>query len=237
MYIVNDLVDVEADRMHAVKQRRPIAAGEISRKWAVIVAIAIATTGLFLGSIAGIAVFLVLVAYCIANATYTYALKRVAIIDVFWLAGLYSWRVLAGAIAASLAISPWLVAFSLFVFLSLALLKRHVEVGEYAAADAIPGRGYCGGDQTFLLVFGIGTGLAATVVLALYVGSATVAAAYHQPAWLWAWPTLVLFVLARIWFRGNRGLVDDDPLRFVMRDSMSWLAAGLVAMTYCLAAV
>ena len=170
--------------------------------------------------------------YVIANAIYTMRLKRVAVFDVFCLAGLYTLRIVAGAAAVLVPLSTWLVAFSVFAFLSLALLKRAADIDRLAPDEVLPGRGYSGKDAAFVNGFGISTAIAACLVLALYVASEQVVAMYAEPLWLWGVAVVVLLWLARMWRMAMSGTMDDDPVMFAVRDRVSIgcaLAVGLFA--------
>ena len=163
----------------------------------------------------------VITLYVVANAIYTMRLKRVAVFDVFCLAGLYTLRIVAGAAAVVVPLSTWLVAFSVFAFLSLALLKRAADIDRLAAEEVLPGRGYSGKDAAFVNGFGISTAIAACLVLTLYIASEQVAAMYAEPLWLWGVAVVVLMWLARMWRMAMNGTMDDDPVMFAVRDGVS----------------
>ena len=230
VYVLNDLFDLTSDRAHPTKRRRPLAAGELS-----LAAAALASFGLLVGGLAlalwvGPSVGAVIAFYVIANAIYTMRLKRVAVFDVFCLAGLYTLRIVAGAAAVLVPLSTWLVAFSVFAFLSLALLKRAADIDRLAPDEVLPGRGYSGKDAAFVNGFGISTAIAACLVLALYVASEQVVAMYAEPLWLWGVAVVVLLWLARMWRMAMSGTMDDDPVMFAVRDRVSIgcaLAVGL----------
>ena len=227
LYVLNDLVDLEADRRHARKRSRPFASGALP-----------ASTGMALVPVllgAGVAVALllprgfqaVLAGYLAATAAYSFALKRAVILDVLLLAGLYTSRIFAGAFATGVPVSEWLASFSMFLFLSLALLKRGSEIVE--TAQALHGRGYLASDREPIFGMGVASGYLAVLVLALYVSSSEVRVLYSRPAWLWALCPLVLYWVSRLWLRAHRGEVQDDPLLFAIRDPASWLVAALGA--------
>ena len=221
VYVLNDLFDLASDRAHPTKRYRPLAAGELSLATAALVSLGLLLGGLALALWVGTLVAAVLAFYVAANATYTMRLKRVAVFDVFCLAGLYTLRIVAGAAAAAVPLSTWLVAFSVFAFLSLALLKRAAEIDRLPLDEVLPGRGYSGNDAAFVNGFGVSSAIAACLVLALYVASEQVAAMYAEPLWLWGVAVVVLMWLARMWRMAMNGTMDDDPVMFAVRDGVS----------------
>lgn len=235
VYVLNDLFDLAADRVHPGKRRRPLAAGELSLATATAVAVALLFAGFALAWLAGPPTMAVIAAYVLVNAVYTGGLKRLPVYDVFCLAGLYTLRIVAGAVAVAVPLSAWLAAFSVFAFLSLALLKRAADVQRLAPTQTLAGRGYSGRDAGFVNGFGMGTALAASLVLALYVASEQVVALYSEPLWLWGMVAVVLFWLARMWRIALVGEMDDDPVLFATRDRTSWCAAVATLLFLALA--
>ncbi|MGL5004002.1 MAG: UbiA family prenyltransferase, partial [Casimicrobium sp.] len=229
IYVFNDLFDLASDRVHPSKKNRPLARGFISLPNALFVAIALLVCGLALAFFVGRWVGVALVVYCFVNALYTLKIKRIAVADVSVLAGLYTLRIVAGAIAIAAPLSPWLFAFSVFAFLSLALLKRAIDLNRLAPDEPLAGRGYTGRDTTFVNVFGAGTAIAAVLVLALYVAAPQAITLYRNNVPLWFALAIILFWLMRIWQRAMRGEMDDDPVLFATKDSISWCCAVLIA--------
>ena len=230
IYVVNDLFDLASDRAHPSKRRRPLAAGDLQLAPAALASGALLAGGLVLAWLAGWAAVAVIGAYVLVNAGYTSWLKRLPVYDVFCLAGLYTLRIVAGAVAVGVPLSAWLAAFSVFAFLSLALLKRAADIDRLAPDQALPGRGYTGRDAAFVNGFGVGAAIAACLVLALYVASDQVSTLYGDPLWLWGMVAVVLLWLARMWRLAMAGLMDDDPVLFATRDAVSWgcaLATGV----------
>lgn len=230
IYVVNDLFDLASDRAHPSKRRRPLAAGDLQLAPAALASGALLAGGLVLAWFAGWAAVAVIGAYVLVNAGYTSWLKRLPVYDVFCLAGLYTLRIVAGAVAVGVPLSAWLAAFSVFAFLSLALLKRAADIDRLAPDQALPGRGYTGRDAAFVNGFGVGSAIAACLVLALYVASDQVSTLYGDPLWLWGMVAVVLLWLARMWRLAMAGLMDDDPVLFATRDAVSWgcaLATGV----------
>jgi len=227
-YILNDLVDVTADRAHMTKRHRPIASGAISPTYAVVamamlltgaIAIAIGLSPSFLG---------ILLAYLGLTTAYSFKLKRVALIDVITLAVLYTIRVVAGAVAIGAVMSEWLFAFSLFIFMSLALVKRYVELNGQRSGEKPMARDYNAGDVPMIGVLAAASGFNAVVVFTLYISSDTVHALYTHPQVLWAGCPVLMYWIARVMLSAQRGLIDDDPVVFALRDRVSWLALGAI---------
>jgi asparagine N-glycosylation enzyme membrane subunit Stt3 len=157
--------------------------------------------------------------------------------DVILLSGFYTMRVLAGGIATAIPISPWLMMLSTFLFLSLAVAKRHSELVATGApvGQAVPGRDYCAADAPVVLALGVSSGTVAALVLALYVRSDLGATLYARPEWLYGLVPLLLFWLGRLWLISGRGQLDADPLMFTLRDRTSWALLGLAMFVAYLA--
>jgi 4-hydroxybenzoate polyprenyltransferase len=234
VYIVNDLLDLESDRRHPYKRFRPLAAGSFP----IPVAFAIAPLA-FVSSVM-IAVLLlpvlfaaVLLLYLVMTTVYSFTLKRIPILDVLVLASLYTLRVLAGAVAAHVPVSPWFLAFSMFFFLSLAFVKRYAEVRlagqEGEVHDYLRARGYLVGDLDLLRTVGTTSGYLAVAVLALYINSPEVHVLYPRPATLWLVGPLLLYWVTRVWFLAHRGRMHGDPVIFALTDRPSYVLAALVA--------
>jgi len=230
VYLFNDLMDLASDRRHPTKRRRPFAAGELSIRSGVAAAPLLVTAALALSlALLPAAFTATLAAYLILNLLYTFRLKRVAIADVIFLAGLYSLRVLAGGFATGIEVSPWLIAFSLFFFLNLAFLKRYADLrlGHAGAEGRSPGRDYVAEDAPLLLSLGPASGYMATLVLALYMQSDKVTTLYREPDLLWLLVPLLVFWISRVWLVAHRGGMSDDPIVFTTRDPVSWGVAAL----------
>lgn len=221
VYVLNDLFDLASDRAHPTKRCRPLAAGELSLATAALVSVFLLIGGLALAFWIGPLVGVIVALYVVANAIYTLRLKRVAVFDVFCLAGLYTLRIVAGAAAVMVPLSTWLVAFSVFAFLSLALLKRAADIHRLAPDEMLPGRGYSGRDAAFVNGFGISSAIAACLVLTLYIASEQVTAMYAEPLWLWGVAVVMLMWLARMWRMAMNGTMDDDPVMFAVRDGVA----------------
>ena len=235
IYVFNDLFDLRSDRSHPSKKLRPLACGIISLATATCVAAMLLFVGLGIAFYVNIGVGLTVLAYCVVNALYTLHIKRIAVADVSVLAVLYTLRIVAGAAAIAVPLSPWLFAFSVFAFLSLALLKRAVDVNRLQPDECVPGRGYTGRDANFVNVFGAATSIAAIVVLSLYVASPQIGVLYASSYWLWIALAIVLYWLMRMWQLAMSGRGQDDPVLFATQDVTSWLCAAACGICFVLA--
>lgn len=236
IYILNDLFDLEADRAHYKKKNRPFAAGLISVptglvSMAVLLGIA-AFTCLFLPPLFAV----VMVVYLIATTAYSIAVKRMLLIDILMLAGLYTMRLIAGATATGTEASFWLLAFSGFFFLSLALVKRYVELANTDApvGERVAGRGYRPEDLPMVMQAGVSSAFAATLVLALYIDSVAVRELYHEPMMIWPLVPVVLYINLRLWVLAARGQMDEDPVVFIIQD---WRSQIMVGMSFLLLSI
>jgi 4-hydroxybenzoate polyprenyltransferase/phosphoserine phosphatase len=224
-YIVNDLLDMEADRRHPRKSSRPFASGDLSpfsglAIVAVFLASAIVGAWVLPGQFLGWLVF-----YLAATLSYSWYLKRIALMDVLALTGLYILRLLAGASATHTPISHWLAGFSMFLFLSLAIVKRFAELENLRATNAAPknGRGYVLADLNQLRSFGTSSAVAAVVVFANYISGSDVVKLYPHAGRLWLIMPLMILWLFRVWLLASRGELDEDPVAFALTDRMSQL--------------
>lgn len=225
VYVVNDLADVEADRLHPRKRMRPFASGLLPASAGLLLAPALlVTAGAIAGALPG-SFAVILGAYFLVTLAYSLGVKRLALVDVFVLGGLYTSRMYAGAFATGIPVSEWLASFSMFLFVSLAFLKRASELVETDSAPAR--RGYLPVDRESVFTMGTSTGYLAALVLALYVSSSDVRRLYARPEWLWALCPLVLYWVSHVWLRARRGEVDDDPLVFALRDRVTWAVGAL----------
>lgn len=230
VYIVNDLVDVAADRVHPSKCRRPLAAGTVSIPASLPAAAALLVAA-FAAAAATTAPFVfVLVGYLVATTAYTFVLKRKMIVDIIVLAGLYTVRVIGGAAAISVAMSEWLLGFSMFIFTALALIKRYVELAARVDAD-LPdptNRNYRKSDLGIVAALAAGAGFNAVTVFALYISSDAVRRLYRHPELLWLICPILMYWLGRAMMMAQRRLMNDDPIVFALRDRNSLLAFGLI---------
>lgn len=226
-YLLNDLADLEADRRHPRKRGRPLAAGALQP------AIALASVLVLIGACALLASLLpapfgaVLAGYGVTTVAYSVALKRAPLVDVLVLAGLYALRVLGGSAATAIQPSFWLLAFCMFLFFSLALVKRYAELRSSPSATDSGGRGYGPDDLPLVLTLGTAAGYLAVLVLALYIDSDAARALYRLPAALWVLCPLLLLWISRIWLKAHRGQMHDDPVLFTVRDGASHVTLAL----------
>lgn len=227
VYVLNDLLDLGSDRRHATKKNRPFAAGALPLETG-FVAIPILLLPAFAIALAiDIGFAAVLAGYCGLTLAYSLELKRQAVVDVFMLAGLYTIRLFAGGVVAGVHLSPWLLAFSIFLFLSLAIVKR---VGELQglppdSVRALHGRGYGRDDLPILTALGVAAGYASVVIFALYINSPVARTLYPSHAYLWLFIPLILFWISRVWLLTWRGEMHDDPIVFALKDRVSQLTA------------
>jgi 4-hydroxybenzoate polyprenyltransferase/phosphoserine phosphatase len=231
IYIINDFLDVEADRQHPRKRFRPFAAGTISIPAGTVLATLMCLGGFGLGSMILPHRFTwLLLAYITLTATYSLLLKSKIVADVLTLALLYTLRILIGGSAVNMPISPWLLAFSVFLFLSLAFLKRYGEIGvlKKPTGVEIPGRGYIADDKEWMRTMGGTSGYLSILVLVLYINSHEVMALYSRPEILWFACPPLLYWISRIWLLASRGKIDDDPLVFAAEDRVSYAVGILV---------
>lgn len=228
-YLFNDLLDLPHDRRHPSKRHRPIAAGKTPPRRMAGLAAALVTGGLAFAFWLSAAAAPLVLLYVTLTCAYSRWLKRWLFLDVIVLSLLYSVRVLAGAAAVAITPSPWLLGFSLFIFLALAVVKRQTELAALLSAPA--GRAYIVNDLPVLAALGAASGFASVVVLTLYIESLESSLRYGSPERLWLLCPLLIYWLGRLTLLANRGDLDDDPLVFALRDRTSALTGiALVAV-------
>ncbi len=240
-YLLNDLADVTNDRHHPRKRERPFAAGNLSLlhgwlAWPLLLAFALTLAGLglpwkFTASLA---------AYFVLTVAYSLRLKQVPVLDVLALAGLYTLRIIAGAAAIAVPLSFWLLSFSMFLFLSLAFIKRYSELRlarEVSPSVPLRGRGYNPQDLELVSSLGGSAGYTAVLVLALYIQDSHTASLYATPTFVWLACPLLLFWISRAWLIAHRGHMHDDPIVFALKDRVSWVMVALFAAVFVLAKV
>jgi 4-hydroxybenzoate polyprenyltransferase len=226
VYIANDLLDLESDRLHPRKRARPFASGLVPAWVGVVLAPVLLTVSLLLGAYVGGHFLPWLLFYFAVTCAYSWTLKRLILIDCLTLAMLYTLRIVAGAAAADISLSFWLLAFSVFLFLSLAFVKRYAElqVQILAGKNKAHGRGYLTSDAPLVQMLGIAAGYAAVVVLSLYLNSDAVLMLYRAPEIVWGAVPVILFWVSWIWMQAHRGKMHDDPLVFAVKDRASLVA-------------
>lgn len=234
VYVLNDMLDLESDRQHPTKRNRPFASGAVPIKYGTLLAPLCVMSGLGLAAAVNAPFFAWMVIYLLLTTLYSFKLKRYVLVDCFALAGLYTLRIVAGAAAVSILLSFWLLAFAIFLFLSLAFVKRYAELQVQAAHGraGAHGRGYTVADAPLVQLLGIGAGYASVVVLALYLQGETVLTLYPAPLFLWGAIPLMLFWVSWVWLKAHRGEMHEDPIVFAVRDRSSLLIAGLVGACF-----
>ncbi|MFI4862478.1 MAG: UbiA family prenyltransferase [Phycisphaerales bacterium JB063] len=239
VYLVNDLLDLRSDRLHPTKRRRPLATGELPIPYALKAAPLMVLAAFALSWACGMpGGFLGVLAIYTASAwLYSIAVKGKLMLDVIWLACLYVIRIIAGGQAVGVPTSAWLLAFALFMFLSLAFAKRYSELRllEDDGKDHAEGRAYFASDQQLVSSMGIASGYMGVLVFALYINSQTVTALYDRPQVLWAICPLLLYWVSRLWGRAHHRTLRDDPLLFALTDRTSYLVIAIVALVAMLA--
>jgi 4-hydroxybenzoate polyprenyltransferase len=237
VYVLNDLLDLDADRQHPTKRERPFAAGELPLPvglilFPVLLVLSVAFAWWMTPKFA-----MLLAVYVVATTAYSWQLKRVALLDVFILAGLYTLRLIAGHVVTDIPYSVWLLVFSMFIFLSLALVKRFRELQGLRQQNKVDahGRGYMASDLELVTMLGLINGSLAVLVLALYVNSEQVVTLYQHPMLLLLICPLMLFWISRVWLLAHRGQMHTDPVVFVLKDWASYAVGALTLLVVWLA--
>ena len=236
-YIVNDLFDIEADRHHPRKLLRPFAAGDLPPIAGVCMVAAFLFLAFFGARLLPVAFSGWLLLYMATTLAYSWFLKRIALVDVLVLSGLYTLRLFAGSAATGSHISHWLAGFSVFLFFSLAIVKRFAELQNLRTSGLSPrnGRGYLVADTDQLRSFGTASAFAAVMVFAIYISSSDVVALYRHAQLLWLIMPLMILWLCRIWLLASRGELDEDPFVFALTNRGSLLIGAAVAVIALLA--
>ncbi len=231
VYLTNDLLDLESDRLHPRKKFRPLASGDMSLKSGVISATVLLLMSFAMSiSLLNWQFSIILLMYYIITTAYSFVLKKIPILDILVLASLYTIRIIAGGGATSTPLSHWLLAFTMFLFLSLAVLKRYTELLLMKSENRLKtsGRGYHIDDMALLMGLGPSSGFLAVLVFSLYVNSEQVISLYKNPTLLWGIAPLLLFWICRIWFLATRGQMTDDPIVFAAKDKISYVVYILI---------
>jgi 4-hydroxybenzoate polyprenyltransferase len=238
VYVLNDLYDLDADRHHPAKRMRPFASGRLPLQAGLIAAPILVAIGGFLACRLAWSFAAVLAFYFVLTTAYSHGLKRIALVDVFCLAGLYTLRLIAGHESTGVDYSAWLLVFSMFIFLSLALVKRFVELNAARSRERsdILGRGYLAEDAGLVASLGTTSGYMAVLVLALYVNSQEVKVLYHQRMLLLLICPLLLYWISRVWLIAHRSQMHDDPIVFALKDRASYVVGVLTLFVLWLAA-
>ena len=233
VYVLNDLMDLESDREHPRKRLRPFAAGVLSPVAGLATAALLLLFSAALAAASRPAFQLALASYFLLTLAYTFFLKRKVIVDCITLGTLYTLRIIAGCAAAGLAASFWLLAFSLFLFLSLAFVKRFSELQAVVKASRIDaaGRGYLASDLPLVQSMGVSAGFCSAMLLALYINGDVAVRTYSHPEVLWMMVPILLYWVSRMWMQAQRGNMHDDPVVFAVRDPVSLVCGLLFGLT------
>ena len=236
-YVFNDLLDVSSDRTHPEKSKRPFASGALPVTYAPFLFVALMAGGLLLSLTLPMAVSLILLLYAAATMGYTLKFKTIMVADVLLLASFYTIRLFSGGVALDIGISAWLLAFSSFFFLSLALIKRssELQVKIDKNEEGTISRGYVTTDHPIIRGLGSAAGLFSILVLCQYVVSDTAAEVYQHPQYLWTTCVVLTWWIFRYWILANRGHVDYDPVAFAIRDRFSYFIIFVIALSWVLA--
>ena len=230
-YIVNDLLDLDSDRAHPRKRSRPFASAEIGLVDGAAISVLLLAGGLAIAGLVSGALLATLLCYLALTTAYTWLLKRYVLIDVLMLSVLYTLRILAGAVAASVSISSWLAAFSLFIFFSLALVKRCSELVSlsHAGGGMTRGRDYHVSDLPVLWPLGIGAALSAIVVFGLFINAHETQVRYESPHLLWGAALVMIYWISRLWIKTGRGEMHDDPVIYSLTNFNSLICITVIA--------
>jgi 4-hydroxybenzoate polyprenyltransferase/phosphoserine phosphatase len=240
VYMLNDLVDLTHDRMHARKRTRPFASGALNLRWAPMLVGCTLLGGFGIALLLPRRFLLMLAGYYACTLAYSLVLKRRMVWDVIMLAGLYSLRVFAGAAAISIRVSPWLLVFSMFLFFCLAVVKRLAELTNHVRdgrREKISGRGYMPEDLDMLRGMAASSGYMAVLVMALYVNSPELLPLYRRPGALWLLCPILLFWISRVLMISNRGDMHEDPVIFALRDRISLLVGAAAIGAFIVSAL
>lgn len=237
VYLINDLLDLESDRLHPYKRRRPFASGALPILHGIFLVPVLLFTALIVGAALGIEFLAVLAGYFAITFGYSLRFKQIVLVDILVLASLYTVRMIAGGVAVGVEVSPWLLAFSMFFFYSLAAVKRFSEL--YSARKrekkSLAGRGYRAEDLEFMAAMGNGAGFTSVLVLALYVTSNDVTALYSKPQYLLLICPLLMYWISRIWLLAHRGELHDDPIVFAITDRVSYIVGAISGLVLLIA--
>lgn len=238
-YVFNDLWDIESDREHWSKRNRPFASGALSVGAGYVLGTVLLAAAFVVSAVIGWEETIMVGIYVLGSLGYTLFCKRIPIFDIFLIASLFTFRIALGIMILDVRLSPWLLVFSMFIFLSLSAAKRHTELlRSKVARDApIPGRGYVRSDAGLLLALGVAAMLGAVLINIVYLlEDAFPSTVYSNTNWLWAIPPSIFLFLSRVWLISHRGQLLDDPVAFALKDPVSLVLGALSGVAF-LAAV
>ncbi len=237
-YILNDLLDIDADRRHPTKRNRPIASGAVTIPRAIQMVIVLLAVGIVGAASISLNVLLVMLGYLALANLYSFWLKRRLLVDVIALAAMYTLRPIAGGVATNIWPSEWLLAFCMFFFACLAFAKRYTELSQRLNdATSLPDRAYQPTDLDIVRVVGPVNGYLAVMVVALYISSPAVKQLYANPQVLWLVCPVLAYWITRVWFFAHRGALNDDPVVFALKDWKSYLAVAICVAIGVVAAI
>lgn len=232
VYVLNDLLDLPADRNHHTKKLRPFASGNLSIKWGVFLLPSLLAGIVFFASLLPLPFAAWISTYLVLNIAYSLYLKQSVVVDIIILSMMYTLRIFAGSAAASVPVSEWLLSFSTLFFFSLACVKRYTEIIRSKNKITLDGRGYRQVDHPIIQSLGVGSGLLSILIILLYLQSTEVRALYKNPQSLWYATPILLFWISRIWLLTNRDEIHDDPVVFAVKDKVSWFCFALLGLIF-----
>lgn len=230
VYVLNDLLDLKSDRIHPTKRARPFASADISLKVGVIMIPLLLLAGLGMGSLLSLKFLGLLILYYALTTSYSVYIKQIALLDVILLTLLYATRIFAGSVVSDVPISEWLMAFSMFFFFSMSMVKRVSElhnVGQRKQFKA-DGRGYMATDREQLASLGAASGYCAVLVFSLYINSRAVQELYRHSQILWLICPVIFYWISRMWLLAHRGQISEDPIVFALKDRTSYVVGLLI---------
>ena len=230
-YLLNDLLDLESDRMHPTKRHRPLAAGHVPLTHGIALSGALVSAGLLVASTISTAVLALVGVYIATTVMYSVNLKEKPLVDVLVLAGLYTLRIIAGGETSGTPVSQWLFGFSIALFFSLALLKRAAELIalRQAAGQPMRRRGYAPEDLQVVMVLGGSAAIASVLIFGLFLSSPEVASRYRFPEAMTVTALMLLYWISRLWLVTARGRMTSDPIVFSLTDRVSLLSISLAS--------
>ncbi|WII71835.1 UbiA family prenyltransferase [Bdellovibrio sp. 22V] len=232
VYVLNDLLDLKADRNHHTKKNRPFASGDLKIKWGVLLLPCLLLGVTLISSYLPIEYSGWIATYLFLNLAYSLYLKQSVVVDILILSMMYTLRIFAGSAATSVPVSEWLLSFSTLFFFSLACVKRYTEIIRSKNKITLDGRGYRQVDYPMVQGLGVGSGLLSVLIVLLYLQSADVRALYKTPQNLWFATPVLLFWISRIWILTNRDEVHDDPVVFAVKDKISWICFAILGVVF-----
>lgn len=237
VYLLNDMLDLDADRRHERKRNRPFAAGDLALSTGILLTTALLAASIALALLLPLKFMLVLACYYVLTLAYSFVLKKMMLVDVFALAGLYTSRVMAGGVAGVISLSSWLIMFSITIFLSLAFVKRYTELDEKqrSGQTTAAGRGYFTDDLSILRSFGTSSGYLAVIILAIYLNSPDSVMLYSHRSALWGVFAVLLFWVSWMWMSAFQGRMHDDPIVFALKDRTSLVAIASIVVCMLIA--